>query len=81
MTKAELNRQIKKLSNDWKKLQSSPADNYFSQKDELGKELKRLYHVDPNMEYMNASSLRIMIRLNLSFRVIPFHHFGIQIEL
>lgn len=44
-------------------------------------EYKRLYRLDPKFEYMNKNSIRIMLRLNLLYRIISLHNFGLEINL
>lgn len=68
MTASELNRDIKKLL----KIQEDPN---------FEKEFKRLYFADSSFQYMNKKSILIMLRLNLRYRFIPLHSFGINIDL
>lgn len=71
MTKQELNRDVKRLAN--KHTNMNEAD--------LNKEFKRLYYADSNFEYMNLNSLKMMLRLNLRYRFVPLHQFGLMINL
>ena len=71
MTKQELNRDIKRLANNHATMNEA----------DLNKEFKRLYYADSNFEYMNLNSLKMMLRLNLRYRVIALHFFGININL
>jgi hypothetical protein len=84
MTNNELNRGIKRLLNEVKKLDTSVnnGDEYFFKVANVIKpEFIRLYYADTNFSAMNINSIKIMIRLNLSFRFIPFHQFGINIDI
>lgn len=71
MTKQELNRDVKRLANKHIEMQEQ----------DVIKEFKRLYYADSNFEYMNLNSLKMMLRLNLRYRVIALHIFGININL
>ncbi len=83
MTTQELNRDIKRLSKKYNaKSRGEATKEYFDWLEkEIKPELRRLYYADSDMSDLNSNSLRILIRLNLSLRVIPFHHFGSGIEL
>ena len=80
MTAAELNRDIKRLGNTVEKLhQLNNQDIYFKEIETMVKpEFMRLYLADSQFEYMNKKSILIMLRLNLSFRFIPLHSFGLK---
>lgn len=67
MEKRELNKQIKNLLK-------------IKDRQKLEEEFNRLYYVDRPMEYMNKESIKIMIRMNLKYRIIPIHLFGIHID-
>lgn len=71
MTKQELNRDVKRLANKHIEMQEQ----------DVIKEFKRLYYADSNFEYMNLNSVKMMLRLNLRYRVIALHIFGININL
>ncbi len=73
MTNAELNRDIKRLS----KIENIDSDK----EEEFKTEFKRLYYADRDFTAMNKESIRMMIRLNLRYRIIAFHHFGLDINL
>lgn len=86
MTNQELNRDIKRLSADYKalgiKYNNSPDPAYYDTVEKKIKpEFKRLYGADDSMSAMNVQSIRIMIRLNILLRIVPFHSFGININL
>lgn len=71
MTAQELNRDIKRLSKNHDSMSES----------DLQKEFKRLYYADSDFEYMNLNSVKMMLRLNLRYRFVALHHFGININL
>lgn len=73
MTTQELNRDIKWLNKELKR------KGYYSESDKT--EFVRLYGADREFKYMNRQSILIMFRLNLRYRFIPFHQFGIHIEI
>lgn len=80
MTAKELNRDIKwlrKKAIKWAKNSSYSPETETA----LKMEYRRIYYADPTFEYLNRKSIITMIRLNLSLRVITFHHFGINIDL
>lgn len=68
MTKAELNRDIKRLP----KIQDE---------DKKRSEFIRLFNADRKIEYMNMTSLRIMLKMNLRHRYVGLHVFGLEIGL
>ncbi len=85
MTNKELNRDInrlhilvQKLCND-DKIQVN--DYYMKVTSDVKPEFKRLYNADQRFKYMNRKSVLIMLRLNLKYRIISFHQFGMFIEL
>ena len=53
----------------------------FNRKPERNTEFKRLYFADKEFEAMNKESIKIMFRLNLRYRIIPFHAFGLFINI
>lgn len=86
MTNQELNRDIKRLYNNIKKLSNSGTEagqkKYYDYvANEAAKEFSRLFWADKEMEAMNRQSLLIMLRLNVKHRFIPFHQFGLFIDL
>ena len=84
MTNAELNRDWKRL---YKKYQNNLSvnnnlDKYYGVlENEIKPEFRRLYHADSMAESVNENSLRIMVALNLSLRVINLHMFLIGIKI
>jgi len=83
MTTKELNRDIKRLyKNYMAKRQGEATDQYYKWvESEVKPELKRLYYADNTFNSLNADSLKMLLRLNLCLRVIPFHQFGLFIDL
>lgn len=71
MTKQELNRDIKRLANNHHNMEEADVKN----------EIKRLYYADSTFEYMNLNSIKMLLRLNLRYRVIALHVFGLHIDL
>ena len=79
MTNAELNRDIRRLARRVETLQNT--EKIFEYLDEVKAELSRLYYADDEFTAMNKQSVLILLRLNLRFRVIPLHLFGINVEI
>ena len=73
MTPKELNRDIKRLT----KLVGT--DKEYTP--EFEKEFKRLYYADTEMSYLNVESVKTLLRLNVRHRFIPFHQFGLMINI
>jgi hypothetical protein len=82
MTKQELNRDVKRLfKNYYEASKVNPSNEYWEWIEKTVKpELKRLYYADTNFSALTLTSLKMMLRLNVSLRVIPFHHFGLSID-
>ncbi len=68
----ELNRDIKKLQ----RLVLNEGNEGL-----IRSEFVRLYYADLEFKYMNRSSILIMLRINIRFRIISLHNFGSFIEL
>ena len=83
MTNAELNRDIKRLNKAIKAFpKSEDNDPYFKFIAEwVTPEYKRLFYADSEFKAMNRESILIMIRLNVSHRIIAFHQFGLNTEI
>lgn len=84
MKKQELNRDIRRLYSQYK-ANSGKGDadltKYFEWVEKTAKpELIRLYNADTSLKSLNANNLRLLIRLNLVYRAIPFHKFGLYID-
>ncbi len=74
----ELNRDIKRLGELVSKSESLGAPNI---KFDIENEFKRLYFSDKGAEYINASSIRIMIYLNLKYRFEHLHLFFSRVSI
>jgi len=85
MTKQELNRDIKRVIKKALTLEAqnfdSISDTYYRELDQLKLELHRLYLADRTMEYMNIHNIKAMLRLNVRYRYMPLHEFGLFIDL
>lgn len=79
MTKQELNRDVKRLGKAFLELHLSDPDNE-DKIFELRQELRRLYYADREFEYFNLKSIKILLRYNLKYRVIPLQNFGLSIN-
>jgi len=83
MTPQELNRDIKRLLKaivkrvEEKHETGCQIDIYR----EFYNEYKRLYYTDREFEDMNRQSIRIMVRLQIKYRFITHHHFGLHITV
>lgn len=82
MTAQQINNKAKQLHNKVVALDKLDNDTYF---EVLEKEIKPLfleiYNSNKTFELMNKQSVLIMLVLNNRFRIIPFHMFGININL
>ena len=76
MTPRELNKDIKSLKD--KCVRNYPSQ---SEEEDVKKEFLRLYLADRKFEYMNKQSVLIMFRLNLRFRFVGLHTFGLHLNL
>lgn len=85
MTKQELNAAVKRLAARYtnnKPAEGADLNLYFKWlEDEIKPELRRLYHADTSLKSLTADNLRRLLRLNLLLRAIPFHQFGLYIDL
>ena len=75
MTKHELNRDVKRL---YKQYINSIS---FDTSEKMIREYKRIYYADPKGEYLTNLSLRMMIRMNHTFRIIPLHQMYINLKI
>lgn len=62
------------------------AVEYDKQQEEINliplfDEFERLYNADSEFKYMNLQSVKIMLRLNLRYRIIALHQFGLSINI
>lgn len=81
MTKRELNRDVKKLYDEYYHNSFKAPNEYFEWIETEGKpELIRLYNADTSLSSLTADNLRKLLRLNLRLRAIALHLFGIDIE-
>lgn len=83
MTTKELNNKIRKLYNEVSKLQSEQTnlDVFFSIIDtEIKPKYTTLYYADDSFKSLTKESILILIKLNLRYRFIPFHQFGLNIN-
>lgn len=80
MTPRELNRDVARLASTVEKLtQLNDTDIYFKEVEVTVKpEFMRLWRADSQFIYMNKRSILIMLRLNLRFRIIALHSFGLK---
>lgn len=84
MDSTQLNRDIQSLKHKVKsfKTKGGNLEPYFKFIEDVVKpEYIRLYRADDTFKSLTQKSVLIMIRLNLSHRFIPFHQFGLNIEL
>lgn len=97
MTKAELNRDIKRLAKLAKAFEQEftgapceKEDNqahveyyqrYEIKKAVMRKEFTRLYNVDRTFEPLNKASILILLYINSKYRFIDLHRFSLSIEI
>jgi len=74
MTKAELNKAVKKFAKQIKERSIDPDSI------EAKKEFNRLHNADGSFKSFNEESLRTMIALNRTFHFIPPHMFAIYVD-
>lgn len=79
MTKQELNRDVKRLVKKYKAANVKDFDDNEHQA--ILKEFRRIYYADDNFEYLTKANVLAMMRMQLSLRAIPMHHFGLNIKL
>jgi hypothetical protein len=76
MTKAELNRDIKRLYN---KVDSLQGDVFYSFIENEGKkEFNRLYYADSSADALTKDNLLRMMSLNRRYHFVPSHTFYIS---
>lgn len=82
MTTKELNRDVKRLNKLVLALDKIGGDAYFKSIDiSVKPEFIRLLNADREFLYLNRTSILILLRLNLRFRIVAFHTFGLNIDL
>lgn len=80
MTKQELNRDIKRLYNNIEKAKNTPS--FFEYIDNNAKkEYTRLLNASDDFSALSKKSVLILYRLNLSYRFIPLHTFGLNAKI
>lgn len=67
MTKRELNRDIKRLYKQWQDRKD------LSNEEQLKKELRRLWYADQQKNETTLQSLKMLLIINQSLRVITLH--------
>jgi hypothetical protein len=79
----ELNRDIKRLHLEIRNNASKmSSDDFFEYLENTAKiEFKRLFRADDTFEYLSKDSILRMIQMNLTWRIIPFHQFGLGIHI
>lgn len=63
-----------------KNLALASKDNKTSEKN-MKEEIIRIYTADSSFTLLSKKSILILLRLNLRYRAIPLHHFGLHIEI
>lgn len=84
MTNKELNRDIKRLKIAVVKHRAdNSVDNpkYYEQIEVFKKEFTRLYDADREFKVINRDNIVFMLRFNVLYRAIPFHQFGLMINI
>jgi hypothetical protein len=84
MTATELNKDVKKLlakEISLCKAKITSDEFYTVLEAEIKPEFKRLYLADTSFKSFNRASILTMFRLNLKYRFLQLHSFGILIEL
>ena len=82
MTAKELNRDIKKLASEIYRMSFETQGIYFEYIGTIArKEYIRLLNADSSFGYMNITSIKIMVKLNLSHRFVQLHTVGSGIDL
>lgn len=80
-----LDKKIKELHKRWVDLKSKEyiynTHTYWETREKLSKDFTILYQEIKDITALNKKSILIMLRLNLIFRTIPFHQFGLCIDL
>lgn len=82
MTPKQLNHQIKKFGKQYLTELKKPADEFFDWLEKEGKkEFTRLYYADQSMKSINKNSVIILMRINMIHHIIPFHRFGLMVNV
>jgi hypothetical protein len=85
MTNSELNQAIKRLYTaileQYTKLDQDHVNFNLYITQVAAPEFHRLYGADTTLGTLSKKSLLIMVHLNRTYRFMPFHTFGINIQL
>lgn len=83
MTNQELNRDIKRLVKDCESIHEPDINQRLRdiQVEKCRKEFHRLYHADTSFTSVSKQNILYMLRLNIRYRFIELHSFGIHINL
>lgn len=82
MTTKKLNADIKKLRDEIYRKSFESHDEYFRYlREEAETEFIKLYRADNNFKSLTKESVLILFRLNLAHRFVPFHQFGIDVNV
>ena len=87
MTKREYNAKIARLFRDYKAWLGMPNISWADAKacdnvrEDICQRLNILWNVDPELEYVTLLSLKRLLVLNQSLRVIQLHHLASRITL
>jgi len=83
MTKAELNRDIKRLFKIYTiHCATDDANTFFSWVERYGKkEFMRLYDADKELTLLNKNSILMLMKMNRHLTIIPLHLFFINAKL
>lgn len=74
---------MENLNKEWKKLLSNVLfhERNKSEYKELNEKFLELYHQDNQFKICNKTSILIALRINLKYRIILLHSFGLNINL
>ncbi len=75
-----LNQRIKHLLNRANKYRATGLID-GGEEDAIREEIRRCYYEDETFYGVSKKSVIILLRLNLSYRAIQLHHFGLSIKL
>lgn len=82
MTPKQLNSRIKKFGKRYLTELKKPADEFFNWLNTEGtEEFNTLCGADQEMKYINKQSILILMRINMRHRLMPFHRFGMMVNV
>lgn len=81
MTTQELNRDVKRLTKKVNSIKVHGDEYYTIIEKEIKPEINRIYFADRTLKSLNADNLRALLRMNLKYRAMPLHTFGLFIEM